>query len=467
VDAVSAFDDDVMGTFDAVALRARIRRREVRAAEVVDAAIGRAEKVNPDINAIATACFDAARGEAARFGSRPFSGIPTFVKDTDPIIGMPLRFGSHGMPTDPSTKDSDFVAQMRALGMVFLGKSTTPEFGLTGTTEALVYGPTRNPWNLEYSTGGSSGGAAALVAAGVVPIAHANDGGGSIRVPASCCGLVGLKPSRGRLPDVEGAAFLPVKIIHQGVLSRTVRDTARFYAEAEGFRPARGLPKIGRVEGPGPRRRIQFFTQWSDEYQTAPACEAAVRRTARALEEQGHHVEEIDPPYDPAFADDFLGLWMTLAFGIRRLGRFIVDARFDASRVEPFTRTLADRFTERAARIPLAIRRLHRFGRRYATHFATADALLTPTLGTPPPRLGHLGPDVPFDVAIDRLEEFLPFTAMQNVSGTPAISLPAGMSEEGLPIGVQLAAAMGCERTLLELAFELEAVAPWPTVADA
>jgi amidase len=462
VPGIHAFDDDALGASDTVSLRNRIERREVSTAEVVDAAIARAERVNPTLNAIASPCFESARRHAGEAQRRPYAGIPTFVKDTDPMKGAPHIFGSRGMPRSHAKKDSDLVADMRQLGFVMLGKSTTPEFGLTGTTEALVYGPTRNPWDTDASTGGSSGGAAALVASGVVPLAHANDGGGSIRIPASCCGLVGLKPSRGRLPDVEGAALLPVKIIQQGVLSRTVRDTASFYHEAERHRLAPGLRPIGLVEGPGRRIRIGYFLRWNEERTTAPECVDAVLRTAKLLEKNGHRVEEIDPPYDPAFADDFLSLWMTMAFAVQRLGRLVIHPRFDGSRVEPFTRALSNRFRERAPTVPFAIRRLHKFARRYEAVFDEIDVLLTPTLGTPPPRIGHLGPDVPFDVAIERLEEFLPFTASQNVSGTPAVSVPAGKSDDGLPIGVQLAAALGHERMLLELAFELEESAPWP-----
>lgn len=463
---VSAFGDDVLGTCDAVEIRRRIGDGEISAAEAVGAAVARAESVNPIVNAIATPQFDSARSEATTLRTGAFAGLPTFVKDTDPVEGVPLLFGSRGMPNEPSTKTSEFVAQLYDLGFISLGKTTTPEFGLTGTTEALLYGPTRNPWNTEHSTGGSSGGAAALVAAGVVPIAHANDGGGSIRIPASCCGIVGLKPSRGRLPDVEGAALLPVKIIHQGVVTRTVRDTAAFYHAAEQQRPQRSLPQIGLVEGFGPRRRIRFFSQSDHDHETETDCAASVERIAQLCEAHGHSVEEVPSPFDATLADDFLVLWSTMAFGILQFGRQIIHPRFDKRQVEEFTRGLARMFREHAFSMPAAIRRLRRFGSFYESLFNDCDVLLTPTVATPPPRLGHLGPEVPFDLAIERLKAFLPFTAVQNISGAPAISLPAGISKTGLPIGVQLAAALGQERTLLELAFELEESAPWPLICD-
>jgi len=467
VSRVSAFRDDVLGTSDAVEIRRKIKHGEITAVEAVDAAVARAEGVNPVLNAIATPQFDSARARAAAARRGAFAGVPTFIKDTDPVEGVPLLFGSRGMPNEPSTKTSEFVVQLFDLGFISLGKTTTPEFGLTGTTEALLYGPTRNPWNIEHSTGGSSGGAAALVAAGVVPIAHANDGGGSIRIPASCCGIVGLKPSRGRLPDVEGAALIPVKIIHQGVVTRTVRDTAAFYHAAEQQRPHRSLPKIGLVEGFGPRRRIRFFSQWDHDHETDPDVAASIERIARLCEAHGHSVEEVPFPFNAALADDFLALWSTMAFGILQFGRQLIHPRFDKRQVEEFTRGLARMFREHAFNMPAAIRRLRRFGSFYASLFGDCDVLLTPTVATPPPRLGHLGPEVPFDLAIERLRAFLPFTAVQNISGAPAMSVPAGMSKRGLPIGVQLAAALGQERTLLELAFELEESAPWPLICKA
>lgn len=466
MDKVSAFCDDALGDSDAVATRRKIREGEISASEAVTAAIRRAQNVNPVLNAIAIPLFDSARAKATLPRSGPFAGVPSFVKDTDPIKGVPLLFGSRGMPNEPSTTTSEFVTQLHDLGLITLGKTTTPEFGLTGTTEALLYGPTRNPWNTEHSPGGSSGGSAALVAAGVVPIAHANDGGGSTRIPASCCGIVGLKPSRGRLPAVEAAALMPVKIIHQGVVTRTVRDTAAFYHAAELHRPVRKLPKIGLVEGFGPRRRVRFFSRWNHDHATDPDCIASVERTARLCEAHGHSVEEITCPFDEAFADDFLVLWLTIAFSVHQFGRQLLHPKFDKHQVEGFTLGLARMFRERALGVPAAIRRLRRFGRFYESLFDDCDVLLTPTVATPPPRLGHLGPDVSFDLAIERLRAFLPFTVVQNVSGAPAISLPSGMSKTGLPIGIQFAAAMGQERTLLEFAFELEESAPWPLISE-
>ena len=253
---------------------------------------------------------------------------------------------------------------------------------------------------------------------------------------------------------------MPVKILHQGLISRTVRDTASFYAAVERVRPARRLPTIGHVEGPGARRRIRFFTRSGLDADCHPECVEAIRDLAMRLQAEGHDVDEIESPFDESLADDFLALWSTMTFGLVRLGRLILHPRFDNAQVEPFTRDLAQRWVERWHEAPGAILRLRRFRSHYEELFKEFDVLLTPTLATPPPRIGHVGPEVPYSVAIERLREFLPYTAVQNVSGAPAISLPAGLSSEGLPIGAQFAAAHGQERTLLELAYEVESLKP-------
>ena len=257
---VSVSRDDVLGISDAVEIARLIRDGDIHPREAVEAAIARAEQVNPLLNAIATPLFESARAEAERPRVGVFAGVPSFIKDNDAVAGSPFLFGSRALPTTPAPKSTPFVEQFLSLGFVNLGKTTMPEFGLTGTTEALLHGPTHNPWRLGFSPGGSSGGSAALVAAGVVPVAHANDGGGSIRIPASCCGLVGLKPSRGRFVDVEGSKLLPVKILHQGMLSRSVRDTAVFVHAAEQYQRNPKLPSVGLATRPGRRLRIGFFT---------------------------------------------------------------------------------------------------------------------------------------------------------------------------------------------------------------
>ncbi|MDH3656264.1 MAG: amidase [Myxococcales bacterium] len=463
---VSAFCEDILGTADAVEIARRIESREINAYEAVDAAIARAERVNPSLNAIATPLFDAARTAAGRSRSGGLAGVPSFIKDNEAVAGAPLLHGSRGLPNRPSEESSPFVEQFLSPGLINLGTTTMPEFGLTGTTEALVYGPTHNPWRLGFSPGGSSGGSAALVAAGVVPIAHANDGGGSTRIPASCCGLVGLKPSRGRLVDMEGAALFPVKIVHQGMLSRTVRDTAAFYDAAERHYRNPKLPEIGLVTHPGRRLRVGFFTDLDEATPSHPDCVAAVTDTAKLLEGLGHSVELVTRPFDDGFLEDFFLFWSMLSFAVTRFGTRLVHPDFDASKVEDFTSGLADYFKENMQKAPAAIWRLRKFAHQYARGFDQYDVLMNPSVAMPPPEHGYIGPSVPFDTALERLKWFIPFTPTQNVSGGPAISLPLGQSEDGMPLGVQLASPLGDERTLLELALEIEAAAPWPRIGS-
>jgi amidase len=464
---VSAACDDVLGTYDAVEIARLIQTGEIQAREAVEAAIARAERVNPLLNAIAIPLFDSARQQADRPRSGVFAGVPSFIKDTDAVAGSPLLFGSRGLPRKPSDTNSPFVEQFLSLGLINLGKTTTPEFGLTGTTEALVYGPTHNPWKLGFSPGGSSGGSAALVASGVVPIAHANDGGGSIRIPASCCGLVGLKPSRGRVADIEASKLLPVKILHQGMLSRSVRDTAAFFFGAERYLRNPKLPEIGLVTRPGRRLRIGFFTQIGEGTQAHPECVAAVTEAAELCESLGHSVAEAAPPFDDRFHEDFFLFWASMAFAITRFGKRLIHPDFDATQVDAFTEGLARYFTKSLHRVPASIRRLRKFEAHYARGFERYDVLMNPTVAMPPPEHGYIAPEVAFDTALERLKWFIPFTQVQNVSGGPAISLPLAQSKDGLPIGVQLASPLGQERTLLELALEIEAAAPWPTLVAA
>lgn len=462
IETASAFCDDALGSADAVEIADRIREREICSRDAVEAAIARCERVNPMLNAVAAETFDEARTQALEPRSGTLAGVPSFIKDTDPVVGSPMRFGSRGLPSTPATYSSPFVHQFLGTGLISLGKTTTPEFGLTGTTEPLLHGPTHNPWKLGFSSGGSSGGSAALVAAGVVPIAHANDGGGSIRIPAACCGLVGLKPSRGRLAAAEGSALLPIKIVHQGMLSRTVRDTAAFYHAAERLDRNRALPKIGLVTHPGRRLRIGFFSEIEDGVPSHPECVAAVEAAAALCEQLGHDVEPVQRPFDERFHEDFFFLWATLAFAITRFGTRLIHPDFDSTRVEDFTEGLAQFCKEHALEVPAAIWRLRRFSSRYADGFRRYDVLMNPTVAMPPPELGFIGPDVPFETALERLKWFIPFTPVQNVAGGPAISLPLAQSSKGLPIGIQLAGPMGAERTLLELALELEEASPWP-----
>ncbi|MBP1710762.1 MAG: Amidase [Deltaproteobacteria bacterium] len=464
---VSAFCNDALGILDGVGIAEKISSGEISAAEAVEAAIARARSVNPVLNAIVTETFDMAREQVKKPVPGPFAGVPSFIKDIDDVKGVPTLWGSRAVPNKPAGKSSGFVKQFFSTGLVCLGKSALPEFGLTATTEPLAFGVTRNPWHTDYSTGGSSGGSAALVAAGVVPLAHGNDGGGSIRIPASCCGLVGLKPSRGRLAPIEGSQLMPVNIVYEGVLSRTVRDTATFYHGAEQYRRAPKMPEIGLVQHPGKKRlRIALFTDLP--YGTPAHSESAdlVRRTGALCEELGHTVREIPCPCDAQMADDFIIYWGMLAFSFRFYGRLLINRGFNRSKLEDWTINLSRLFLKKSYKAPAVIRRLRKFAGIYNGIFSTCDILLSPTLAHPVPKLGYLGPDVPFDEAFERIGNYVTFTPLQNVSGAPAISLPLGFSNSGLPMGVQFGAAFGLERELLELAFELEEARPWPIIGQ-
>ena len=471
--SVHAFTSaDALGELDAVGVAELIRSGDVSAGEVTEAAIARADKVNPQINGIELATFGQALKEADRLGeaaqgSAAFSGVPTFIKDNTDLAGHPTNQGSLAVNGRPAKDHSPFTKQFLAQGFTVLGKSTMPEFGFNATTEYVDRPPTRNPWNPDYSSGASSGGSAALVAAGVVPIAHANDGGGSIRIPAAACGLVGLKPTRGRVVDAPEARTMPVNIISNGVVSRSVRDTAHFLAGAEKFHQNPRFAPVGLVEGPSDRRlRIGLIVDSITGRPTDEETRAVVHDTARRLEKLGHSVFEVPVPVDETFIEDFVHYWGLLAFMTRNFGKRVMGPGFDKSRTDPFTNGLARKFARQIHRTPRSIRNLKATEQVYRRAFAGYDLVLSPTLGYQTPRLGHLAPTVPFDTLMPRLVAYAAFTPLNNTAGSPAISLPLGMSSNGMPIGVHFSAKHGGERTLLEVAYELEATSPFARIQD-
>jgi amidase len=462
---VHAFDNDVLGEHDAVALAELIRRGEVSVTEVTEAAIARAERVDPVLRAIAHRAHDRPRRSVDR--DAPLYGVPTYVKDNTDVRGMPTNHGTAAFVAAPARADGRYTRQYLSTGMTVLGKSRLPEFGFNASTEFMAEEPTRNPWHTGYSCGASSGGAAALVAAGVVPIAHANDGGGSIRIPAACTGLVGLKPSRGRHRDGEQASSIPVNMISEGVLTRSVRDTATFLAAEERYWRNPALPPVGLVEGPASRRlRIGLIMESVTGAPVCPRTRRAVAHTAELLEKLGHRVEPTTMPVDAQFAADFVTYWGLLATLAATLGKLTLDRHFDSAKLDGFTLGLRHRQVRHLHDIPLALYRLARVKHAYASMFARHELILSPVLAHVTPPLGHLSPTVPFDELLDRLRNYVAYTPLHNVAGAPAISLPIGLSEQGLPIGVQLSAAHGDERTLLEVAFALELEVGWPRPRD-
>jgi amidase len=465
---VHAFTDDILAGHDATALARLIADKEVTAAEVCEAAAARAERVQAQLNGVHHPDYEHARDSADDAPDGVFPGVPTFIKDNVDVAGLPTNHGTVAFDARPASHDSPFVTQLRSLGLVVLGKSRLPEFGFSASTEYVDSDPVRNPWDLDYSAGASSGGSASLVAAGVVPLAHANDGGGSIRIPAAACGLVGLKPTRGRFIADPFEKQMPVKIVSQGVVTRSVRDTARFFAGMEAAWRNPKLPPVRSVEGPGSTKlRVGMVLDSPSGVRTDTETRAAVEQTAELLESLGHRVEEVDPPVADTFGEDFAHYWGLLGFAITANGARIMDPGFDASKTDNLTRGLATMFRKDLLRTPGMLVRLRRSTRRYRRAFVGHDVILSPVLGHTTPEIGHLSPTLEFDVLFQRLQEYVGFTPINNTAGGPAMSLPLGRTGEGMPIGVHFSADLGDERTLLELAFALEEARPFARIQDA
>ena len=447
-------DDDALGLLDGLGVAARVRDRDVSRREVVEAALARLAKVD-GLHAVQLADAQRALGAAAVPG--PFSGVPTFVKDNVDVAGWPTNQGSEAFVARPARRTSVAARTFLSSGAVALGKSRLPEFGLNASTEFMTAPAVRNPWDPDRSSGASSGGAAALVAAGVVPVAHANDGGGSIRIPAAACGLVGLKTTRGRWPLDPLDRVMPVRLVSNGLLSRSVRDTAHFLAHTEGTGP---LPPVGLVEGPSSRRLRIGVVLDSIRGETDAETRSAVRDVTALLVELGHSVDEAPIPVGEQFAQDFRLYWGFCGWFATKAGPRVFPG-WDPARVDGLTLGLADWFASRRREFPAAVRRLRATRHAYAQAFRRHDLLLSPTVSHTTPPLGHLSPTVPFDVLFERLRDYAGFTPINNASGGPALSLPLGATSTGLPIGVHFSAAHGDERTLLELAYELEEARPF------
>ena len=358
---VHAFTDDVLADHDATALAKLVTNKEVSAVELCEAAAARAEQVQAELNGVHHADYERAGRSADGVPEGVFPGVPTFIKDNVDVEGLPTNHGTAAFEAKPAEHDSPFVTQVRSLGVTILGKSRLPEFGFSASTEYVDADPVRNPWNPDYSAGASSGGSASLVAAGVVPLAHANDGGGSIRIPAAACGLVGLKPTRGRFIADPFEKQMPVKIISQGVVTRSVRDTARFFAGMERHWRNPKLPPVRLVEGPSSTKlRVGLVVDSPSGVRTDPETRAAVEQTAELLDALGHQVEEVDPPVADTFGDDFAHYWGLLGFAITANGTRIMDPDFDATKTDNLTRGLATMFRKDLLRTPGMLVRLRR-----------------------------------------------------------------------------------------------------------
>jgi len=466
--------DDV-AWLDATAQAELVRTGQVSPAELVEGAITRVEKLNPELNAVIHPLFDKARAQAASdLPNGPFRGVPFTVKDLfAPTAGDPIHNGMRVL-RDAGNVASDDVyvtARYRRAGFVFVGRTNTPELGLLPTTEPLAHGATRNPWDTTRSPGGSSGGSAAAVAAGMVPVSHASDGGGSIRIPASMCGLVGLKVSRGRItlgPDRDETGL---SVNH--VVARSVRDSAGILDVTCGpapgdmvVAPAPARPYRDEVGADPGRLRVGLLAH--DPGGTLhPDCVAAVRGAAALLESLGHHVEESHPAVLDRPAENgasFLARWSTTAhLGLQVVGR-MVGRELTADDVEPYTWVMAE-MANGVSGVDLAraLAASAAFTRSLAGWWAGGfDLLLTPTLGSVPPPIGELSPELDDADAFRRtLTALVPYTTHFNVSGQPAISLPLHWNDDGLPIGVQLVAEYAREDVLFRVAAQLEQAQPW------
>jgi amidase len=464
----TAFAADELGSLDATAQAELVRQGKVKAVELVEAAIARIERLNPKVNAVVTKTFDQAIDRAKSGVSGPFAGVPYLIKDLTPNKGVRVTFGSEFFKDNIATFSTEIVKRTEASGLITIGKSNTPEFGLVPITEPKLFGPTRNPWNLELTSGGSSGGAAAAVAAGMVPMAHASDGGGSIRIPASCCGVFGMKITRGRNPDAPNPN--PDGLSVQHCVSRSVRDSAALLDATRGpmpgdiwwaLPPAR--PYVDEVKTEPKKLQIAFLTTDYAGGAIHPDCKAAVEQTAKICADLGHHVDEASAPVDGvACRDAFRLLWVGRVGSLLRSAAKTLGRKPDRDMFEPYTWALGDvndKLTPADARSAHDL--LLRTGYQIAEFMKNYDVILTSTMGLPPLRVGELDLEHPSEMANEKIGAFVPYTWIFNVTGQPAMSVPLVWNAAGVPIGSHFVGRFGEEGLLFQLAGQLERAKPW------
>lgn len=447
---------------DAVAQAELVRRGEVSSLELVESAIARIHAVEPRLHALESHDFDAARELAKRNPTGPLRGVPFLMKDLLPYPGLPCRMGSRLFRHNVPMQGSPFVDRLKASGLIPLGKTTTSEFGLLGSTESLLSGVTRNPWNLSLSATGSSGGSACAVASGMVPLAHASDGGGSIRIPASACGLFGLKPSRGRCASTSQPMLYDMLSDH--CVSRSVRDSALLLSilEVEGSGLGDTLGYV--VEPQRTSLRIGYYHKTLIGESPDGVVSSALARTVALCESLGHTVEETEPP---ALQGKRLsaGFFTIAGCGMSQLQTMMTQALGrppGCDELEPFTLELIDRYSGLPAdSLRHAMAAFEESSAVFRAFLAKYDVVLCPTMPSPPPVLGTLSPTLGRDLLIQRTEQLAGYTPIASIAGVPAMSVPLCSTDSGIPIGSHFTAPLGREDLLLRLAYQLEEAAPW------
>lgn len=459
--------------YDGLGLAELIARKKITPLELLNAVRQRAESLNPRLNAFSQLFYETAESQIkAALPKGPFSGVPFALKDIHlQMAGTRTTFGSRVYRDSVATTNSTLVERYKNAGLVIFGKTTTPEFGLTTTTESVLYGPTRNPWNLERTSGGSSGGASAVIASRMLPAAHGSDGGGSIRIPASCCGLFGLKPTRGRVPLGPTAfeGWNGFSVHH--ALTRSVRDSAALLDVTIGAEP--GSPFFSSpperpflretTTAPG-KLRIALVVEPYSGSPLDPECRKAVLEAAKLCESLGHHVEEKKLPLESAFlSNTFLAIFYVsvaraLDDAAKALGRPVTE-----NDVEPVTWATAQQGKGvTSVDYSRAIANSHQIGLAMARFHQNYDLILSPTLAKPPVKLGLLSLSPPDISRYGRdVSEFSPYTSLYNVTGQPSMSVPLHWTADGLPVGVMFSGRFGDESTLFRLAGQLERAQPW------
>ncbi|MEP7210701.1 MAG: amidase [Alphaproteobacteria bacterium] len=464
---------DDYSTYDGVGLAQLVAKGDVSPAELTEAAIARIERHNPKLNAVVFKGYDDARRQAASaLPDGPFKGVPFLIKDLGmPVAGWPRSSGSKYTRGFVDTADGGLTARYRKAGVVLLGKSNTPEYGITGTTESAALGPCRNPWNTNHISGGSSGGSASAVAAGIVPLAHASDGLGSIRIPAACCGLVGLKVTRDRNPNLPDGYDYAFGNVVDHVVSRTVRDSA-VMLDATGYAepnapypaPAKERPYADEVQRSPGKLRIAFSSETPNGRPIDPEIEAALQRTASLLKGLGHEVIErgLGIDYRALYASRGAAAAGNFAAGMARLADEL-GREPEPEELEPLTwAILKAGKRQTGADVMRSLQETRMLNYKTLAAFADIDVYLTPVTGMPVPEIGFIDPVKAEPRELNKRQGRLyPFTPPFNFSGQPSMSLPLEVDGKGLPIGMMFTAKYADEATLFRLAAQLEKEAPW------